>query len=112
MYLTHDEIEPKSIIVIEFETGESVPYFVNQKHKGNVSGATMLLGHTLLDLIKNPNLYPCSTTGGADRYYIANEERAGHHEGVAGYRRFNDEEKDEWVKKIKLIDSLSPLLEF
>ena len=108
-FLTYSEINENSFVIIEFEDGKKEPYFVDQKRKGGISGATMLLGHKLSELIEKPKLYPCSRTGGSDRFYIANEEVNGHHEGVLGYRKLRQEEKDEWLKKIKAIQRLASL---
>jgi hypothetical protein len=108
-YLNFSEIKENSFIMIEFEDGTKEPYFVDQKRKGGISGATMLLGHKLSELISNPKLYPCSRTGGTDRFYIANEETKGQHEGVIGYRPLEQEEKNEWQEKLKLVKKLFPL---
>lgn len=108
-YLIHSEINEGSFIMIEFEDGKKEPYFVDQKRTGGITGATMLLGHKLSEFISNPALYPCSCTGGTDRFYIANEETKGQHEGVIGYRKLEQEEKDEWQEKLKLVKKLFPL---
>ena len=112
-YLTHNEIKENSIIVIDFESGTSSPYFVSQISIGAVTGATMLLGYGLSRLIVRPDLYPCSKTGGTDRYYIANKNtKGGSNEEVNGYRRLQKEERNEWIEKIKLADErLHPLIE-
>ncbi len=108
-FLKHSEINENSFIMIEFEDGISEPYFVDQKRTGGITGATMLLGHKLSELIQKPKLYPCSRTGSTDLFYIANEEAQGQHKGVLGYRKLNEEEKNEWKQKIKNIKGLSPL---
>ncbi len=108
-FLKHSEISENSFVMIEFEDGAKEPYFVDQKRTGGITGATMLLGHKLSELIQNPKLYPCSRTGSTDRFYIANEEVQGQHKGVLGYRKLNEKEKNEWQVKIKAIKSLSPL---
>ncbi len=108
-YLVHSEISENSFVMIEFEDGSKEPYYVDQKKTGAVTGATMLLGHKLSAFIKNPRLYPCSRTGGTDRFYISNEETEGHHEGVIGYRYLSQEEKTEWQEKLKLVEKLLPL---
>jgi hypothetical protein len=108
-YLKYSEIFENSFIMIEFEDGTKEPYFVDQIRKGRISGVTMLLGHKLSELISNPKLYPCSRTGGTDRFYIPNEETEGHHEGVLGYRQLEQKEKNEWQEKLKLVRKLFPL---
>lgn len=102
-FLNHNEIKENSFVMIEFTNGTKEPYFVDRKRKGAITKATMLLGHQLSELIRNPKLYPCSLTGGTERFYIANEDTAGHHKGVLGYRKLNKEEKSKGQEQIKTI---------
>lgn len=110
-YLIHSEIHENSIIMIEFENGKNEPYFVDQKNIGAITGATMLLGYTLSYLIERPHLYPypCTRNGSGDRFYIANENKKGHMEGVNGYRKLTQKEKNKWLKKLKSVTGLSEL---
>ena len=108
-YLIHSEINEGSFIMIEFEDGTKEPYFVDQKRTGGITGATMLLGHKLSEFIRNPALYPCSRMGGTDRFYIANEKTKGQHEGVIGYRKLEQKEKEEWQEKLGWVKKLFPL---
>ncbi len=107
MYLKHLEINSNSVIVIDFEDGKQEPYFINRKSVGNVTGATMLLGRKLNEIVLNPSLYPNSE----DRFYIENEEVKGKNEGVKGYRRLIESEKKEWIEKISKIEHLKDLKE-
>jgi len=108
-YLAHNEIKEKSIIIIDLLDGSSILYYVDQKRKGEISGATMLLGHKLSDLLQNPSLYPCSVIGGTDRYYIANEETNGSDTRVKGYRRLEAKETNDCMAKIKSARHLAAL---
>lgn len=108
--MKNSEIKENSFIMIEFENGKKEPYFVDRKGPGSVSGATMLLGHTLSDLIKNPTLFPCSKNGGTDRYYIANEKVTGKDSRVKDYHNLSKEEKRDCLNKLKPVTQLAPLL--
>jgi len=107
-YLKHNEINEKSVIVIDFKNGQSVPYFVDSKCEGGVSKVTMLMGEILSAIIKNPKRY---FIGGTECYCIANEKVKGNHAGVIGYRKLSEVEKTEWVQKIAAIEKLKELAE-
>jgi hypothetical protein len=109
-HLTNLEISEQSFVMIDFEDGLTEPYFVAFKKDGTISGATMLLGRKLSDLINNPKLYPCSL-GETDRFYIENEKVKGKNRGVVGYRKMKQNEKEEWLTKIKKIERLSSLFQ-
>ncbi|MFA6251541.1 MAG: hypothetical protein WC603_02870 [Candidatus Paceibacterota bacterium] len=110
-YLIHSEIDENSIILIEFEDGRKEPYFVKQKEVGSITGATMLLGFKLVDLLENSKIpYPVSDVW-TDRLYISNEKVKGKHVGIKGYRKLNPEEKTEWTVKLQRSERLKPLLE-
>lgn len=86
-YLDYNEIQEESIIAIDLVAGDSIFYYVHRKREGNVSGATLLLGYKISELLQSPNLYPCFTTGTTDRYYVGNEGFTGRDRRVKGYRQ-------------------------
>lgn len=99
--LKESEILENSIIVIDYEDGGSKPYYVNTKGLGNVTGATMLLGYLIDDLVSNVKAYglskvwPIVNRGQTDRYYIENEKTKGGDNRVKNYRFPTEEEKSE-----------------
>lgn len=103
--LRESEIPEKSIIIIEYEEGECKPYYVNAKRTGGITGATMLLGYLVEDLvskIKNyglGNCWPIVDKGQTDRYYIENEKTKGGDNRVKNYRFPTEQEKSE-IKKL------------
>jgi len=100
-YLNEFEIAEKSVIMIEFNDGTTRPYYVDVKRAGGITGATMLLGHLIEDIIKDSKLWPITTNGSSDRYYIKN---TGHvnvvDTRVQGYRQLTPGEKVKWCEKI------------
>lgn len=115
-YLTHTEIEEKSFIMIDFEDGKNIPYYVKKKAVGSLTKATMLIGHEFVELLElvvleNGLKHIHSVFG--DRYYIENDETKGHNRNVLGYRLLSDIEKKDLEGKIieiKELEFLLPLL--
>ena len=97
--LKESEIKENSIIMIEFINGDCKMFYVNSKRTGNVTGATMLLGYLLEELIEGAknngpdSVWPIVDKGQVDRYYIENENKKGSDERVREYRALTEIEK-------------------
>lgn len=97
--LTEKEIKGNSIIMIEFVSGESKMFYVHTKRTSNITGATMLLGYLLEDMVESAqklgpeSVWPIIDKGQTDRYYIENENKKGNDERVKEYRAITGVEK-------------------
>ncbi|MEI8008152.1 MAG: hypothetical protein WCI00_01550 [bacterium] len=90
------------ITMVITKQGQQLPYCVVAIRRGTITGATMLLGEFLEDIVKNPekifNLDPESSAN--QRFYIANEKAKGLHKGVTCYRIPLPGETAKWRRKV------------
>lgn len=89
------------IIVAVMKNGEKKPYYVKKIAKGGMTGATMLLGEYLEDIVNTPakilNLDPESTLH--ERLYIQNEKEKGKDKDIQHYQEFLPEDMEIWKQK-------------
>lgn len=95
--LEESRILENSIIIIEYKDGTCKPYYVSTKWIGAITGATMLLGYLIDDLVSNVKSYGLKklwpiTKGHTDCYCIGDKR-------VKNYRFPNEEEKSK-IKKL------------
>jgi hypothetical protein len=77
------------IVMVIAKNGRQLPYCVARVGRGGITGATMLKGEYLYNIVKNPEkIYDLNPDANWNtRMYIQNEINKGHHKDVKCYRR-------------------------
>ena len=109
-FLDESQIHEKTVVMIDFDSGNSVPFFVVQKKPGEIPGSTLLIGDKITKLIESPKCYTKIPNKKMLRLYAKGEPNR-INIGVDGFRRINEAEKRNLIDKIKTIIELNPLIE-
>ncbi|MEI7689103.1 MAG: hypothetical protein WCI91_02855 [Candidatus Nomurabacteria bacterium] len=109
MYLKNEEIKKGHIFMIDFENGDSDPFYVSSVEPGESQGSTIYRGESLSFLLKIPNLFSVETNHISDKRYALGEPNR-KNLGLKGYRKMTKNEKEEWKEKIQKIPLLQPLI--
>ena len=109
MYLKNEEVEKGLVVMIDFDNGDSDPYYVSSIELGESLNSIVYRGESLSFLLKVPNIFSIETNKISDRRHGTGEPNRKNAE-LKGYRKMTESEKKLWKDKIANIPPLKELI--
>ena len=108
-FLDESQIHEKTVVMIDFDSGNSVAFFIVQKKRGEIPGSTLLIGDKITKLIKSPKQYTEIPNKKMLCFYTKGEPNR-INIGVDGFRKINESEKRSLINQINTSIELKSLI--